>query len=114
MTDYLSPDDLITEPDGDGGIDVELPSGGRVRVRGLSRDEHLWIGKGTNDAAEIERRLLSRALIAPSMTEAQVGAWQKRRGSTQDVGTVSDAVRAVSGMGEGAAKSGVAEVRDGA
>lgn len=114
MTEYLTPDELIADDAGDDeiGIDVDLPSGGRVRVRGLSRAEHLWIGKGTDDAAEIEARLLSKAMLQPTMSQAQINAWQKRRGATADLGAASDAVRRLSGFGEGANKSGVAEARD--
>lgn len=114
MTKYLTPDELIADDAGDDeiGIDVQLPSGGRVRVRGLSRAEHLWIGKGTDDAAEIEARLLSVAMIQPTMTEAQVKAWQKKRAATADLQAASTAVRNVSGFGEGANKSGVAEAGD--
>lgn len=114
MTEYLTPDELIADDAGDDeiGIDVQLPSGGRVRVRGLSRAEHLWIGKGTDDAAEIEARLLSKAMLQPTMSQAQIMAWQKRRGATADLGAASDAVRSLSGFGEGANKSGVAEARD--
>lgn len=114
MTEYLTPDELIADDAGDDeiGIDVELPSGGRIRVRGLSRAEHLWIGKGTDDAAEIEARMLSKAMMQPTMSEAQIKAWQKKRGATKDLDTAGSAVRALSGFGEGAGKSRVDQAGD--
>lgn len=89
--------------------DVKLPSGGWMRVRGLTRTEHLWIGKGVDDAATIEARLLSKGIVDPPLSIPAVQAWQQRAGS-KDLSTVSDMIRELSGFGQGAAKSPVAEV----
>jgi hypothetical protein len=89
--------------------DVILPSGGRIRVRGLTRTEHLWIGKGTEDAGTIEARLLSKGMVEPPMTIPAAQQWQNEAG-TRDVSAASDKIRDLSGFGQGAAKSVVDEV----
>lgn len=89
--------------------DVRLPSGGVIRVRGLTRTEHLWIGKGTEDAATIEARLLSKGMVEPAMSVPDAMKWQNGAG-TRDVAAASDKIRDLSGFGQGAAKSPVDEV----
>lgn len=112
MTEYASFDDLIVGVDAPQTRDVTLPSGKTVQVRGLSRKEHLWIGKGTDDPIEIERRILTAGMVQPKMTDAQLQAWQDKPGCTREVSRVSDAIRELSGFGEEADKSDVQEVRE--
>lgn len=102
MTEYASFDDLLA--DGPQEEDVTLQSGAVVRVRGLTRAEHLWIGKGTEDSAEIEARMLSKALLQPAPTLELVKQWQKT-GRSRAVSEISDRIRELSGFGEGAQKS---------
>lgn len=92
--------------------DVELPSGGKVRVRGITRHELIKSGEGDAPADEVERRTVAYGMVRPKMSVAQVGAWQKRHGATLDLGAVTKAIRNLSGLGEGAGKSDVAPVRD--
>lgn len=108
---YASAEDLIDGTDVWTNEKVTLPNGKVVTVRGLTRDEHLWIGKGTDDAAVIEQRLISKGMVQPIMTVEQVKAWQARAG-TRVLSTVSDKIRDLSGFGEGAAKSALAEDGD--
>lgn len=110
-TEYASVDDLVAvvEPE---TRDVELPNGKTVKVRGLTRFELIVHGKGTEDGALIERRNVAACLVEPRMTEKQVETWQKSPGSISSFGLVSEAIRDLSGLGEGAGKSDVAEVRD--
>ena len=68
-------------------------------------------GKGTEDVALIERRNVALCMVEPKMTEAQVEKWQKSS-RPNSLGEVTRAIRDLSGLGEGAAKSDVAEVRD--
>lgn len=112
MTEYASFDDLTAAPEGDPGEDFTLPSGRTVRVRGITRYEWLLLGKGTDDGAEVERRLLKAGLVAPKLTDAQAKKWQNTPGQMQEIGAVTERIRDLSGLGEGAAKSDVAEVRD--
>lgn len=110
-TEYASFDELATETADDGAEDFTLSSGKTVRLRGLTRAEHLWIGKGTEDAAEIEARMLSKAMIQPPMSLQQAKSWQAT-GKSNSVAEVTDKIRELSGFGQGAAKSDVREVRD--
>jgi hypothetical protein len=106
MTEYASAADLAAGDLGD-GEDLTLPSGKTVRVRGLSRYELMLTGKGTDDNALIERRNVAVCLVQPSMTEKQVEAWQKNSTAGGDFRALSEKIRDLSGLGEGAGKSDV-------
>ena len=103
---FSSIDDLIGNAEPDTEV-VELGGGRRVKVRGLTRYEYLLHAKNTNgDPALLERLFLTTCLVEPKLSIAQVEAWQ--RAATPGVlGVVSDTVRRLSGMDEGAQKSGV-------
>lgn len=80
-------------------------AGGVVVVRGLSRYEIHLGGKGTDDAAVIEARNLSYAVLDPPMTFGQAMMWIKGSKAGGDVARVSRAIRDLSGLGPGADKS---------
>ena len=111
MSDYASLDDLTSESPVDQTADVELSGGRRVKVRGLSRYELLLNGKGTDDSAEIERRNLACCMVEPKLNVAAVEKWQKNS-KPGDIGKVTDAIRALSGLGEDARKSDVSDDGD--
>lgn len=111
MVDYASADDLVAGDLGD-GEDLTLPSGRTVRVRGLSRHELIFGGKGTEDNALIERRNVVACLLQPKMTIAQVEAWQRNSLAGGDFRALSEKIRDLSGLGEGADKSALRAVRD--
>lgn len=114
-TKYASADDLAAGDLNLDGEDLTLPSGRTVRVRGLSRFELMLNGKGTEDSSVIERRNVATCLVEPKMTEAQVGAWQKKSSAGGDFRALSEKIRDLSGLGEGAGKSDVpADGDDGA
>jgi hypothetical protein len=106
---YATADDLIEGDLGD-GEDVTLPSGRMVRVRGLSRHELFFNGKGTEDSALLERRNVASCLLIPKMTMAQLEAWQRSSSAGGDFKALSEVIRDMSGLGEGADKSGVRPV----
>lgn len=109
---YASVDDLLGDAGAeDGAEDFALSSGKVVRVRGLTRAEHLWIAKGTEDAVEIEARLISKGLVQPPMTLEQAKKWQAKAGS-RTVAELTERIRDLSGFGAGAQKSAVRSVRD--
>jgi hypothetical protein len=111
VTEYSSADDLTAGDLGD-GEDFTLPSGKTVRVRGLSRHELIFNGKGTEDAIVIERRNLVSALVEPKLTLPQAEAWQRSSKAGGDIKALGEKIRDLSGLGEGAQKSEVAEVSD--
>lgn len=108
-TEYASADDLSAgDLDLEGGEDLTLPSGKKVRVRGLSRHELLFNGKGTEDSEVIERRNVASAVVIPKLTVHQVEAWQRKALAGGDFRALSEKIRDLSGLGEGAGKSDVA------
>lgn len=108
MTEYASLDDIS---EGDGidldGEDFVLPNGKRVRVRGMTRFELILSGKGTEDAALIERRVVSYGLLQPEMTLDQIERWQRSTsaGRASSYAALTGKIRDLSGLGEGADKS---------
>lgn len=86
--------------------DVAVGTLGTVRVRGLSRVEALSIKGKDMSPAKMERVLLSMALIEPTMTEEEVGRWQKAAPAGQ-LNDVQQAILDMSGMTKDAAKSDV-------
>lgn len=90
---------------------VDIPDVGTITVRGLSRHEYI-VGQGyTEDPLKQERYLLSCAMVDPVMGEDDVAAWQKAS-DPQEINLVSLKVNELSGIGKGADKSAVAEVRN--
>jgi hypothetical protein len=111
MTEYASFDDLVSGVLEDGAEDLTLPSGKVVRVRGLSRHELIFNGKGTEDTALIERRNVVACLVEPKLTLPQVEQWQRTSPAGGDLRVLSEKIRDLSGLGEGADKSDLREVR---
>lgn len=88
----------------------EIEGFGTVRIRGLSRAEVLALQK-LNDTAESDRRMVSLCLLDPVLTEDEVGIWQENS-PPMEIERLTVAIRDLSGMGPGAAKSGVSGVRE--
>ena len=103
VTEYASVDELTTPAELE-TRDVLLPNGKAVKVRGLTRLELMLTRKNAEDPAVIEQRTLAFCMVAPTMTAKQVEAWQKASGPMV-IAPVTEAVRELSGLGEGADKS---------
>jgi hypothetical protein len=85
-----------------------LPSGRTVKVRGLSRHELLKNGKDADgDTGTIEIFNVMSCVVLPQFTRAQVEAWQRRDLAGGDFQALSQKIRELSGLGEGADKSDV-------
>lgn len=106
---FKPPADVQTE------ATVDLPTGGQVGVRALSREEQLKAIKQDDVTAEgmpkfertaiIESRIVAAGMVDPEMTEAEVRRWQKVPGRGADVQAVSVRIQELSGMLEGSAKA---------
>jgi hypothetical protein len=88
---------------------VELPGGGTVAIRGLTHAEVVegQAMKGLNDKTCF---YVANAMIDPVMTFEDVQAWAAE-GSAGDITTISERVQMLSGLMEGAGKSGVSGAR---
>ena len=86
--------------------DVEIDGVGTVQVRPLSRAEALALQDRELDAAEMERYLVALAMVAPALSEDEVGQWQANS-PAGELEPVADAILRISGMKKEAAKSGV-------
>lgn len=89
---------------------VELPGIGEVRVRGLTRAEAVSLSPVKDDVRRLECRILLLGLVDPVLTEAEMSAWYEAAPS-RAVDLLIAAIDSLSGLSEGAAKSGVPAVR---
>lgn len=88
--------------------DVPVGALGTVRIRALSRSEVLELrGQGAQSVKVMERRLMAAAMVAPAMTEAQVGQWQDAS-AAGELEPVTQAVMRLSGIAVTSAKEAVA------
>lgn len=90
--------------------DFTLPDGsGSVVIRGLTRNEALAV-RALEDLTERDNLIISFGLVDPVLTPADVGLW----GAQDDAGTLthlSNRLAEISGLAEGAGKSGVPKTR---
>lgn len=103
---YATAGDLFGAAAAVDGEDFTLKSGMMIRVRPISREANLELGKGDPGVPTMEARLLAAGVIEPRMS---VQGWLDfiKKASTTQVSEISDKVRHLSGMGEGADKSSV-------
>lgn len=97
---------------GQAADDVKVDThAGVVTVRGLTRSEVLHLNKGrelgTVDVAEYERKMVALALVDPVMSEDEVKTWQEHDRASGALADVTDAIAELSGLSQGADKSGV-------
>jgi hypothetical protein len=88
-----------------GGELVTLPSGGQVKVRGLSRDEAVGVQERDGTAAR-DNYVIATGMLDPVLSEEDVAHWGQIEGAAGDLVEVSRAIGRLSGMDEGAGKSG--------
>jgi hypothetical protein len=106
MTNYADFEQLLAADDPAAGAeDFTLPSGKVIRVRGLTRHELMFNGKGTEDSAVIEIRNVKTCVVEPKLTIEQVTQWQRKSKAGGDFRALSEKIRDLSGLGEGADKS---------
>lgn len=86
--------------------DVEIPDVGTVKVRGMSRAETLECQKVAGDAGALERKALFFALVDPKLSEDEAAEWYDSA-TFAELEPVLLAIQELSGIAEGAGKSGV-------
>ena len=88
---------------------VDLPSGGQVKVRGLTRDEALQVQEANGTAAR-DNTTIALGLVEPALSVEEVATWAKTAPAADSI-EISRAIARLSGMVEGAGKSGPARAR---
>lgn len=83
---------------------------GTVTIRGLSRNEALKV-RDAGTIAKGEDLLVSFGLVDPAMSPDDVAAWGDVEGQFMVITDLSEAIGRLSGMREGAGKSGVPRAR---
>lgn len=89
---------------------VEIPGMGTVRVRGLSRGEFYALRKVTSDELDYDSKVLARCMLEPAMNEDEVRQWI-RSAPAGEHSPVFSKINELSGIGQGADKSDLPEVR---
>lgn len=110
MPEYLSTEALTADRISTAElVDHEIPGLGWIQIRPLSRAEMIKAGQfGEGKTLEYERYTLSKAVVNPKVTEADVARWQNGSFPTE-INAVAMKINEISGIGEGADKSNVAE-----
>lgn len=90
---------------------VEIAGLGEIKVRALTRGEALQVNGTEMDAGQIERKILSWAMVEPALTEAEVKEWQDASPAGEIQEVFKQIVR-LSGMEEASAKEAFQGVRD--
>jgi hypothetical protein len=88
---------------------VDIEGIGTVRVRGLSRSE-VFMTQQAKGTEAMERKILALGMVDPPMTEDDVKTWQ-RNSPAGELDAVANKIHDLSGLGKGADKSGVPDVR---
>lgn len=105
---HVSKADLLKKRFGE--EEVEVPDVGTVRVRALTRGQALELQGKEMDAADMERRLLSLAMVEPSLTEDEVRQWQDMT-TAGELQPVVEAIVRLSGMEQHAGKAAYQQFR---
>lgn len=84
---------------------VPLPGGGTVAIRALTRDDVLATQQA-DDVAGADNMIISLGLTDPKLSVDEVAQWAAND-AAGDLVAVSDAIARISGLKEGAGKSGV-------
>lgn len=107
-TTHISKEALLKKRFGE--EEVEVPGVGTVRVRALTRGQALQLEGKEMDVAEMERRLISQAMVEPSLTEEEVGQWQDLT-TAGELQVVMEAIVRLSGMEAHAGKAAYQQFR---
>lgn len=100
--------------------EVDIPGVGTVRVRGLSRVEVMSIRTAADNdpatldgkrAVVLERKMVALAMVDPKLSETEVARWQDAA-PAGELEPVTDKISELSGLSEGASKSGVPTARE--
>jgi hypothetical protein len=105
----VSKEDLLKQRFG--VTDYEIADVGTVQVRALTRGEALQVVGVERDKRELEAQIVAWAMVEPKLTEAEVRTWMDNSPAGELQG-LTQLITKLSGLGEGAPKSGVPGVRD--
>lgn len=83
--------------------EVEIAGVGKVKIRALTRGEALQVRALSHDPVLFDRKLCAFCLTDPVLTEDEVGEWQANT-LPAEIERVTDAIFALSGLKDGAAK----------
>lgn len=103
-THRLSRADILARKIGKGV--ATLPDGSTVGIRGLTRDEVLTVQEQSDSIARRDTLIVAAGMTDPKLSVDDVAAWAAAA-NAGDITAVSDAIAELSGLGQGAGKSGV-------
>lgn len=93
------------------GETFDLPGGGTVVLRGLTRDEAMLVrAAAENSNQDADNEMISLGMVDPKLSVQDVATWA-RNDSAGVLVAVSAKISELSGMSEGAGKSRVPRTR---
>lgn len=99
--------------DADGDTEEVQTHAGPVTVRALTRGEVLRLRTGRElgklSVGQFEARMVSLAVVRPKVTEEQVTVWQEHEKAGGALADITLKIAELSGLNEGAPKSGVSD-----
>jgi hypothetical protein len=104
----LTREEILARKTGPKTEEYKLSDGsGTVTIRGLTRNEAIRIRDEQGGIDARDNLLISLGLVDPAMTPDDVAAWGDAEGQFVVMTDLSEAIGRLSGMVEGAGKSGV-------
>ena len=104
----VSKEDLLKQRFG--VTDYAIPGVGHVQVRALTRGEALQVVGVERDKREMEAQIVAWAMVDPKLTEDEVRTWMDNSPAGELQG-LTQFITKLSGLSDGAPKSGVPGVR---
>lgn len=101
----LTRDEILARKTGRGT--ATLPDGSTVDIRALTRNEVLEMQESGRSLAERDNFIVAKGMTDPELSEADVAAWADN-GGAGDLVAITEAIAVLSGLQQGAGKSGVA------
>lgn len=101
---HLTRADILARKIGKGV--ATLPDGTTVAIRGLTRDEVLRIQDEAETLPQRDTLIIAAGMTDPKLSFDDVATWAAG-GNAGDLTAVSDAIAEISGLKQGAGKSGV-------
>lgn len=108
MGEIISKDTLLQQRFG--LTTYTIPGVGTVRVRSLTRGEALQVVGVEKDKRDLEAQILAWAMIEPKLSVEDARVWMDNS-PAGELQTLTQFITRLSGLAEGAAKSGVSDVR---
>lgn len=109
VVEYAQLEDLL-EPTLD-EVDFELPTGRKVRIKSLNRDEALQIVESKKGSRDREIKMVAWAMVKPAMSYTQAAQWFAAA-KAGDIQALTYKIQELSGLDDKAERQAVERFRE--